>query len=479
MGSDTPNLQRPEPQGSRAGASRESGRGEALAAYVASGTKREIPDAIISAAITALIDHVGVAVGGAGDHAAVAARKVADAWAVPGRARVVNGGLAGAGFAAMVNATAAHCMDFDDTHLWGGGHISAPCWATALALAQDRGLDEMRALRGFVAGFEVMARLGGGGINGVGRSMQQRGFHPTAVNGVIGAAAVAAAMLELSEEQTMNALSVAATGAFGLVASFGSDSKPFHAGRAALEGILSADLAAAGFEASKTVFERDKGMLDAFVQDRSAEVPDIDFSTGWELLNNGYKPFACCRATHASIQAAQSLAAKIGGRAIQRVVAKVHKNAPFTAGKLDPKTPLEAKFSVPFCIAMGLRGYRATESDFAPSTLADADVAAIVPLVEMQPVETQPQYEAYLDVHLQDGTALRAETNIFLGHPDNPMTDDMRDAKFLSLAEPVLGRERAGDLLATLRAFAAPGALAKVSALTAGNEAHGYRETAG
>src|SRR5690606_25070258 len=108
--------------------------------------------------------------------------------------------------------TAAHCLDFDDTHLWGGGHISAPCWSVALAMVEDRGGDETLALRAFLAGYEVMARLGGGGIGGIGRSMQQRGFHPTSVNGIVGAAAVASVVLGLDAGRALNALSVAATG---------------------------------------------------------------------------------------------------------------------------------------------------------------------------------------------------------------------------------------------------------------------------
>lgn len=460
-------LQRPAPNGRRNAESGEVNRGQALATYVSAGRDRVLPPAIIAAARTALIDYMGCALGAVDQPAAAAARQVALTWAMPGKARLLAGGLAAAPMAAMVNGTAAHCLDFDDTHLWGGGHISAPCWSAALAMVEDRGGDEMTAIRAFVTGFEVMARLGGGGIGGVGRSMQQRGFHPTSVNGIVGAAAVAAVVLGLDQARSGNALSVAATGAGGLVASFGSDSKPFHAGRAAMEGILSADLAAAGFTASATVFERRRGMLDAFVQDGSAEVPDLVFSD-WEILNNGYKPFACCRATHASIQAAHSLTNVLGDRRVRRVVSQVHANAPFTAGKTDPRTPLEAKFSVPFCIAMALRGYRATEADFAPSTLADPAVRQIVPLVELLPVADQPQYEAYLTVELEDGDTLRAETRMFLGHPDNPMDDAARDAKFMSLAAPVLGEPRATLLLAELAAFDRPGALTRVTELTAG-----------
>jgi 2-methylcitrate dehydratase PrpD len=441
-------------------------RGRMIAEYVATASRRNFPPEIVEAAQVALIDHVGVAVGACNEPAALATRRVAESWKSDGRARIFNGPTTSAALAALVNGTMAHCMDFDDTHIHGGGHISAPCWSASLAIATDRDLDETTALTGFITGFEVMARIGGGSIKGIGRNMQKRGIHPTGVLGPVGVAAAVAAMLGFDDDKVANALGAAATGGAGFVASFGTDSKPFHAGRGAMEGILAADLAASGFTAAKHLFERDGGMLDAFIQDRNVEVPELDFTT-WELLSNGYKPFACCRATHPSIQAAQALKDRVGNRAVNRIAVKVHATAPFTAGKREPKTPLECKFSLPFCVAMGLQGYRGVASDFNDATLRDQRVQAIVPMVEMQPVADQPQHEAYLDVWLEDGDHLHAETKHVLGHPANPMPEPTLRAKFVSLIEPVFGKRRCKELYETLTHFERPGSLARVSELTA------------
>jgi 2-methylcitrate dehydratase PrpD len=443
-------------------------RGRLIAEYVAAASRRNFPPEIIAAAKVALIDHVGVAVGACNEPAALAVRNVAESWKSDGRARIFSGPTTSAALAALVNGTMAHCMDFDDTHVHGGGHISAPCWSVSLAIATDRELDEVTALTGFITGFEVMARIGGGSIKGIGRNMQKRGIHPTGVLGPVGAAAAVAAMLRFDEQQVANALGAAATSGSGFVASFGTDSKPFHAGRGAMEGILAADLAASGFTAAKHLFERDGGMIDAFIQDRDVQVPELDF-TSWELMNNGYKPFACCRATHPSIQAALALKDRVGDRAVKRIAVKVHATAPFTAGKREPKTPLECKFSLPFCIAMGLRGYRGVATDFNDETLRDRRVRAIVPKVEMLPIADQPQHEAYLDVWLEDGDHLQAETKFVLGHPANPMSEPDLRAKFASLVEPVFGKRRCNELYETLTHFERPGSLARVSDLTAGD----------
>ena len=126
-----------------------------------------------------------------------------------------------------------------------------------------------------------MARIGGGGPTGVGRSLHKRGLHPTSVFGRIGAAVAASVLMRLTPQQTEYAIGVAATTAGGLVGSFGTHSKPFHGGKAAMDGIIAAEMAKEGFQSSTKLLELEKGLYDALIQDRKAEIPAIDFSY-WE-----------------------------------------------------------------------------------------------------------------------------------------------------------------------------------------------------
>lgn len=440
-------------------------RGNQLTAYIAGSRKRSLPPEIVEAAKKALLDYTGVAVGAVRENVSIATRKTAEAWGGAGNAQIFLGGTTTPALAALVNGAMAHAMDYDDAHTGGTGHPSGPCWSAALALAGHHEFNEMEALSGFVTGFEVMARLGGGGPPGVGRSLQRRGLHPTSVFGRTGAAATACALLGHDEQQTAYALGIAATTAGGLLGSFGSDSKPFHAGKAAMDGILSAQLAGNGFIAATQLYELENGLLDAFIQDREVEVPPLDFDEKWELLNNAFKPYACCRATQPSTQAARKLADRVAGKKIAKVKARVHPNAVITAGKLNPQTPLEGKFSVPFCIALGLRGYRAVYSDFTDATMQDAAVMDLVPLIELDVIEGQAPYSAYLDVHLEGGEVLHDQTDIVIGHPDNPMDWDDLLTKFEGLVQPVLGVEKTQALYECIRAFETPGSLAKMTAL--------------
>jgi len=443
-------------------------RGNRLAAYIAGTAGRNLPPEIVDAAKKALLDYTGCVIGAVHENVSVATRKTVEEWGGTGKAQIFLGGTTAPALAALANGAMAHAMDYDDSHTGGTGHPSGPCWSATLAIAGHHGLGETQALSAFVTGFEVMAKLGGGGPPGVGRSLQRRGLHPTSVFGRAGAAAAASALLGHDERQAACALGVAATTAGGLLGSFGTDSKPFHAGKAAMDGILAAQLAGNGFVSATQLYEVEGGLLDAFIQNREVEVPPLDFEETWEILVNGFKPYACCRATQPSTQTARKLADRVAGKEIAKVRARVHANAVITAGKRNPKTPLEGKFSVPFCIALGLRGYRAVYTDFSDTTMQDAAVMDLVPKVELEVVQDQPPYMASLDVHLASGEVLHERTDVVLGHPDNPMGWDALLDKFEGLTQPVLGAEKAQALYECIRGFDKPDSLAAFTSLVRG-----------
>jgi len=440
-------------------------RSRSIAAYAAGAHRREFPPAVTKAALTALVDFVGVAVGAVDEAPVRAVRRVAEDWKASGNARIFLGPCTTPALAALVNATMAHAMDYDDAHQMGAGHISCPCWAAAIAVANQLGSSEQETLAAFITGFEVMARLGGGGPPGVGRSLHRRGFHPTSIFGRIGAAVVTSVLMRLDEQQIEYAVGAAATTAGGLIGSFGTHAKPFHGGKAAMDGIMAAQLAANGFESATQLLELERGLLDAIIQDRAVEVPPLDFDARWEILRNGFKPYASCRATHASIQAARRLAPQIAGKKIIRVAAKVHPNAMVAAGKLNPRTPLECKFSISFCIALGLRGYRLVATDFTETAFNDSSVKELLPVIEIEVVQNQPQYEAHMDVDLEGSVRLHADTDIVLGHADNPMSDEDFRGKFAGLVEPVLGAQKTAEIYALLNGFERAGNFGKVMSL--------------
>lgn len=446
-------------------------RGKALAQYVAAGRGRSYSGAVLHEARRALVDTLGLMLVAAHDGPVEPVRRTVARWQAQGRARIVLGGTTTPALAALINATAVHAMDFDDVHYMGAGHLSGPCWSAALAMGQAHDAGEQDVLSAFLTGFEVMARLGGGGVPGVGRSLQRRGFHPTSVVGRMGAAASAAVIHGLDEKRALHALSHAGTTAGGLLASFGTHGKPFHSGKAAMDGILAADMAADGYIGAEVMFEAHGGWLDAFIQDHQVEIPPVDdFDSNHEILRNGYKVLASCRGTHAATQAAQELFAQIARRSIRHVRVFVHPGALVTAGKRAPATHLDAKFSVSFCVAMGLSGYRLAFSDFTLALMQKGDLADLEQRVELVVVEGQSPASSQVEVQLEDGSVLRAEAEIMAGHPDNPVNDQVLSDKFLGLVVPVIGAAPANELLQTLWNFGDPHTLAALDRLITGKQ---------
>jgi 2-methylcitrate dehydratase PrpD len=435
--------------------------GDAAAHFIARALKREFVPEVIDIAKMCLVDYIGVALGAVHEPAAEAVRRTALSWNSQGGARILLGPPVSPAVAALVNGTMGHCMDFDDTHLDGAGHLSTPTWSATLAMAEHLGRTERDALAAFITGFEVAARLGAGGV---GRRLQFLGFHPSSIFGRFAASAATCALLGLDEEHVANALGVAATTASGLNASFGTMSKPFHLGKAAMDGILAAQLAAEGFEAATHLFDAEDGLSSTLVQDREVRIAPTAFSEGFALRRNAFKPYACCKATHAFVDAARSLADAVHGQQVERVVLGASPMAERVASKPDPQTPLEAKFSSAYCAALGLSGYRAVASDFTEERLADPALRDLVQRVELDVQPGMDLHTGFMEVFLADGRRLRAETPWALGNPDNPMRwDDMR-AKFQGLVAPVLGGSWT-ELFDTLRAFDQPGTLPRVISL--------------
>lgn len=443
-------------------------RAAQLSEFIFSMQSRQVPDAVDDAARQALVDFLAVSIAGHDNEAVVPMRRVAARWQTTGAARIFLGPKTSPALAALVNGTMTHAMDLDDVHHLGGGHPSGPCWSTALAIAEDHGLSEKATLSAFVTGYEVMSRLGGGGMAGVGRSLQHRGFHPTSVFGRAGAAAAASVLFKLDRRQINSALGVAATTAGGLVGSFGTHSKPFHSGKAAMDGILAAEMAAEGFVAAPDLYELKKGVLPTFLAGVDVNVPALDFGTQWYLLENGFKRFASCRATHASAEAAMEISAKLKDVEIEHIDAFVNPIALVAAGNLDPKTGLEGRFSVPFCIAMALNGYRLSAFDFDQSAVNDPRVSGLVRKIRCHAVPDQSEVAAKLEIKLANGSVVVSSVSVVRGHPNKPLGWDGLEEKYFSLTERVLGDERARELFRIAKSFSeTKGAIGRISRILA------------
>ncbi len=410
---------------------------EAVSAYIADTDSRSIPEPVLEAARMCLVDWFGVAIAARDEGAAQVVHKVAGNRT--GGAKVLFGPPTDEAYAALINGTMAHCLDFDDTHVGSLAHLSGPTWAAALAVGTAIRAQPSDMLRAFVTGFEVGARIG---ADGLGEALNTRTLHSTGFCGCFAAAAAAGALYSLDAAQALNAVGAAATQASGLTGSFGTMSKPFHAGKAAFNGVLSAQLAKAGFVAAHNLIEADTGLSVALIQDRSRGIAPMTFAANdWEILRNTFKPYASCLLTHPVIDSARQAREQIAGRTIDSVQVNVHPMAVQLAGNPSPQNPLQGKFSTAYCVALALRGYAAAAPDFSTERLNDPDLRSLVGRVKLNIVPEMAKTAASIVVTLTDGSDIAVETPLALGNPGNPMQwDDLR-SKFLGLVEPMLGHE--------------------------------------
>ncbi|WP_059414322.1 MmgE/PrpD family protein [Cupriavidus basilensis] len=398
-----------------------------------------LPPEVLHAARNSLLDWLGVCLGARRDPQAVVITNTARLWSSHGAAWWLSGGRSAAPVAAWVNGSLSHVLDYDDTHVDAILHGSGPLWATLLALGQQYRLPENRLIAAFAVGLQTGARLG---MQGRGERLTAHGWHVTPVLGRIAAALAGALALRLDASKASHAVALAATQAGGLAASFGTPAKPLHAGYAALDAVMSVELASQGCEGAPGVLDGPRGLLQSLLQDEALAI-DVDLDGAWEISRISFKPYASCQLTHAAIDAARALHASLDTDGVEQVIAYVHPLAIRIAGSADAHTATQAKFSLPYCIALGLAGHTGRASDFERTRLGDPTVQALSQRVALVPDPAATRSSARLELHAASGRTLEHAVTAGYGSVAWPMRwNDLR-AKFLDLAEPVLGAHAA------------------------------------
>lgn len=347
--------------------------------------------------------------------------------------------------AALVNGAASHALDYDDVNMTMGGHPTAPLLPAILALAEARGASGAELLTAFVAGYETLCRVGAL----VAPGHYARGFHNTATVGSFGAAAAAANLLGLDAERTALALGIAGTQAAGLKSMFGTMCKPLHAGKAAQNGVLAATLAARGFTSRADVLDCAQGFADTQSPDFHPERALADPPGLWHLADNLFKYHAACYLTHAPIECARAVRREAGfsPEAVRAVALTVESGAAKVCHIPAPRTGLEAKFSLRLTTAMALAGIDTAGLDaYSEANAGDPALQRLRDSVHVEFARDWPHTLAELEVTLADGRVLSARHDSGVPARDLAAQGRRLEAKFRSLAAPVLGDAQARRL---------------------------------
>jgi 2-methylcitrate dehydratase PrpD len=346
--------------------------------------------------------------------------------------------------AALINGSASHALDYDDTLVSFLGHPSVTLFPSLLALSEWKGRSGKDFLTAYLIGLQA------GGTVGACASLDHylAGWHATSTLGHIASAAACARMLGLDELRVRYALGIGATQSSGLKRVFGTMCKPFHAGRASQAGLMAALLAERGFTSAEDILEGPQGFFEALKGKVNEEIIGL-LGLGWDVVNLSQKYHASCHATHSPLEAALAVVRGEGIElgAIKGVTVHASTLSLQAAGKTEPATGLEGKFSIPYCVANALvRGETGMQA-FTDGKVNDPAVRAVMQRINVINDPEMKALESLVEVETADGRVHTAFSDILQQIPTLEVKRERVASKFLDLCEPVLGKRRATSLM--------------------------------
>ncbi len=418
-----------------------------LARYLVNARYEDLPDNVRKEGTRTLLNWVGVAVGGSRHETVECAVSALAPFSGPPQATllgrherfdVMN--------AAFINGVSSHIFDYDDTHLKTIIHPAGPVVSALLALSEYHPVSGKDFLNALVLGIETSCRIG----NAVYPNHYDVGWHITGTAGVFGAAAGAGKILQLSEQQMVWALGLAASQPVGLRESFGSMNKSFNPGRAASNGLFAALLAARNFTSSDGMIEAKRGWARTISTKQDYREITEGLGQRFEAALNTYKPFACGIVIHPAIDAAIQLRNQYHLKAeeIAGVALRVNPLVLELTGKKTPHVGLEGKFSIYHAVAVALIDGAAGEKQFSDRAVTDPKTVALRDRVSatVDPAILPEQVD--MTITLKDGRKLHKFIAHAIGSVEVPMTDQQLEAKFEDLAEGILTQAQTRKLMA-------------------------------
>jgi len=341
--------------------------------------------------------------------------------------------------AALVNGTAAHGEDFDDTFEGGPVHAGAVIVPAVLAACERHHPDGPSALLGIAVGVETMCRLS----LLAPKLVHKAGFHPTAVFGTLAAAAGVGAALRLDRRQLVDALGIAGSMAAGIIEYLaeGAWTKRMHAGWSAQSGIRAALMARQGFSGPRTVLEGTHGFLHAFAHKTDAPYALLtgDFGTRWVTETLAFKLYPCGTMTHPYIDCARRLGARgVKAADIREMVCEVgegtvHRLWEPLADKQRPPNGYAAKFSTPYCIAAGFVHGNVGLDSFTDAAVQDAAVREMSAKVRyvVDPDNPYPNnFTGHIRAVMRDGSEIEERQPHIRGGAHEPLSRADIEEKF-------------------------------------------------
>ncbi|HVT39074.1 MAG TPA: MmgE/PrpD family protein [Gemmatimonadaceae bacterium] len=424
----------------------------------------DLPAAAVGDTKRAILDWLGSALAGALEPPARTVQQWVARLGISDEATVFADGRASAAGAALANGVASHVLELDDVHKGSTLHGAAPVIPAALAVAEREHADGRSFLLAVTLGYEAALRIGEA-VN----PTHYRFWHPTGTVGTFGAAAAAGSLIGLNAAQMTDALGSAGTQAAGLweFNADGAMSKHLHPGKAAFNGVLSADLARAGFTGASRILEGERGFFRAMSASHDASRITDGLGSKWKITENCYKLHACCGHTHSAIDVSLALRTQgnRSGPEAFRQVTDIHIETYGPGFEIvrepDPRSPYQAKFSIAYCVVAALLDGEVGLAQFAPDRFGghgvrDAAAAALLQrtrttVADDLTAQYPAAWPARVSITFNDGTVLAGAAEYPRGNPENPVSTAELEEKFLGVVGARLGADVATRVLETVR----------------------------
>ena len=351
-----------------------------------------------------------------------------------GAALLIGGGRASAQDAAYLNGIPGNVLEMDDVHRRAILH-PGPTVMPAVLAALHRETPPVLVLESIVRGYEAVIRIG----RALGPAHYAM-FHNTATAGPFGAAAAVVSMLELDRAALVSALGNAGTVAAGLWQCRHEPvmTKQLHCAHAAQAGYLAAALARGGFTGPRSLLDGPQGFFAALCKDGDPSAVVAGADGDWLIHEVSFKPWPACRHAHPVIDAVRLAKAQIGKRKITNIAIETYRDAITFCDRPDPKTVIDAKFSLQHAAAVALLRETPELADFDPPAIADRKLATLRALTLVKAAEPfagryPGRFGAGVEITLADGARIAAHVDDALGDPENPLAEATLIAKARTL----------------------------------------------
>lgn len=421
-----------------------------LAARIAATDFASIPPAAVEVSKQAILDFIGVTIAGMEEPLArILREEAAEQGGHPQATVIGTNERTSVTQAALINGSAGHAHDYDDVQMVMTGHPTVPVAPVVLAMAEHKGYSGAEVIAAFCAGVDTECIVS----TYAGESHYRDGFHSTGTIGSFGATAAAAALMALDKEKISGAFGIAGTQAAGLKASFGTMCKPLHAGHAAATGAQAAALAARDFTARTDILEAEQG----FGETQSTGTDGDKFTAALEQASYTqdicFKYHAACYLTHSAIEATSNLCARnaFDPNEIESITVRVDKGHLRVCNIAEPKTGLEAKFSLRFTVAMALTGTDTSSIEaFTDELTQDPELLRFRDKVTVVAHDT-PLRETIVTIVTNDGQTHEEAFNVAIPSRNLEQQRDKLERKFRALVAPRLGNDTTEQIIGMCR----------------------------